>query len=130
MDPHRSPADDALHIRGIRAYGHTGFFPEEQVLGQWFEVDLSIWLDLSVAGDDDALAHTLDYAEVVDRVRTLLESSRFRTIERLCTVIGAAVLAFPPVRQVRTRLTKLAAPIPGFSGRVAVEMTRRRGDGD
>ncbi|MFN7899429.1 MAG: dihydroneopterin aldolase [Synechococcaceae cyanobacterium] len=126
MDPSPTSADDALHISGIRAYGYTGYFPEEQTLGQWFEVDLTIQLNLSAAGDDDELIHTLNYAEVVERVKGLVETSRYRTIERLCAVVIDAVLAFAAARQVRARLTKVAAPIPGFDGRVAVEMVRSR----
>ena len=38
---------DLIRISGIRHYGYTGFFAEEQVLGQWFEVNLSLWLDLA-----------------------------------------------------------------------------------
>ena len=117
---------DAIEIRGIRAYGYTGFLPEEQVLGQWFELDLTLWLDLSITGGDDDLAHSLDYAVVVERVTQLLETSRLRTLERLNTVILEAVLSFPPVRRAHSRLVKLAPPIPGFAGRIAVAMTRAK----
>jgi dihydroneopterin aldolase len=120
---------DTLHIRGLRAYGHTGFFDAEQELGQWFAVDLAIRLDLSRTGDDDELAHTLNYATVIERVKALVEGSRDRTIERLNSRICDAVLAFPEVREVRSSLTKVAAPIAGFDGRVAIEMVRRRADG-
>ena len=120
------PMDDAIQISGIRGYGYTGFFAEEQSLGQWFEADLRISLDLARTGDDDELAHSLDYAQVVQRVKHLLENSRFRTIERLATVIAEAVLALAPVRGVALRLTKVAAPIPGFDGRIAIEISRSR----
>lgn len=120
--------EDAIHISGIRGYGYTGYFPEEQTLGQWFEVDLSLWLDLSQTGASDDLGHSLNYAEVVERVTTLLETGRFRTIERLNTVILEALLDFPQVRCARSRLVKVAAPIPGFDGRIAVAMTRSRAD--
>jgi dihydroneopterin aldolase len=119
---------DTLRIRAIRAYGYTGFFDAEQELGQWFEVDLEIALDLSSTGADDELAHTLNYAAVIERVKALVEGSRFRTIERLNTRLCEAVLAFPEVREVRSSLTKVAAPIPSFDGRVTVEMVRRRAD--
>jgi dihydroneopterin aldolase len=119
---------DTLRISAIRAWGHTGYFDAEQELGQWFEVDLEIALDLSRTGDDDELAHTLNYAAVIERVKGLVESSRFRTIERLNTRLCDAVLAFPQVREVRSTLTKVAAPIAGFDGRVAIEMVRRRSD--
>jgi dihydroneopterin aldolase len=119
---------DTLRISAIRAWGHTGFFDAEQELGQWFEVDLEIQLDLSRTGDDDELAHTLNYAAVIERVKALVEGSRYRTIERLNTRLCDAVLAFPEVREVRSNLTKVAAPIAGFDGRVAIEMVRRRSD--
>ncbi len=119
---------DTLRISAIRAWGHTGFFDAEQELGQWFEVDLEIQLDLSRTGDDDELAHTLNYAAVIERVKALVEGSRYRTIERLNTRLCDAVLAFPEVREVRSNLTKVAAPIAGFDGRVAIEMVRRRAD--
>lgn len=119
---------DTLRISAIRAWGHTGYFDAEQELGQWFEIDLEIQLDLSRTGDDDELAHTLNYAAVIERVKALVEGSRYRTIERLNTRLCDAVLAFPEVRQVRSSLTKVAAPIAGFDGRVAIEMVRRRAD--
>ena len=65
---------------------------------------------------------------MIERVKALVEGSRFRTIERLNTRLCEAVLAFPEVREVRSSLTKVAAPIPSFDGRVTVEMVRRRAD--
>lgn len=121
-----APMDDAICISGIRGYGYTGFFDAEQSLGQWFEVDLRLRLDLCRCGEDDELEHTLDYAQVVQRVKTLLETSRFRTVERLATVLCDALLAFPLVQSLELRLTKVAAPIPGFDGRIAIEMSRHR----
>ena len=40
---------DCIHVSGIRAYGYTGYLPEEQILGQWFEVNTKLWLDISTA---------------------------------------------------------------------------------
>jgi dihydroneopterin aldolase len=122
-----TPGLDAIEISGIRCYGYTGYFPEEQVLGQWFEVDLTIWMDLSITGSDDQLSNTLNYADVVERVTNLLETSRFKTIEKLNAVIVEAVLAFAPVAKVHSRLVKLSPPIPGFGGSIAIAMTRAKG---
>jgi dihydroneopterin aldolase len=123
-----TPDRDAIQISGIRCYGYTGYFPEEQVLGQWFEVDLTIWMDLSVTGSDDQLENTLNYADVVERVTNLLETSRFKTIEKLNAVIIEAVLAFDPVQKVHSRLVKVSPPIPRFEGRIAIAMTRSKGE--
>jgi dihydroneopterin aldolase len=122
-----TPDLDAIQISGIRCYGYTGYFPEEQVLGQWFEVDLTIWMDLSVTGSDDQLENTLNYADVVERVTNLLETSRFKTIEKLNAVVIEAVLAFNQVQKVHSRLVKVSPPIPRFEGSIAIAMTRTKG---
>ena len=117
---------DTLVIQGIRGYGYTGYFEAEQTLGQWFEVDLTLWLPLTACGASDALSQSVNYADVVQRVTTLIETSRCRTIERLNTLVCEAVLDFAAIQKVQATLTKLAAPIPGFSGRISVVMTRAR----
>lgn len=118
---------DCIHLNQIRCYGYTGALPEEQVLGQWFEVDLTLWLDLSQPGQSDRLEDTLDYREVIAAVKTLVQTARFALLERLATAIAEAVLSGTPVQQVKVQLTKLAAPIPDFGGKITVELLRSRG---
>jgi 7,8-dihydroneopterin aldolase/epimerase/oxygenase len=118
---------DCLHLKGIRGYGYTGVLPEEQVLGQWFEVDLQIYLDLRRSGETDCLSDTLHYGELVKQVQEILQQSRVALIERLTTVIAEAVLAYPQVQRVRVRLTKVSPPIPNFAGQVQVELVREKG---
>ncbi len=117
---------DTLQIHGIRAYGYTGYFEAEQTLGQWFEVNLTLELALADCGASDDLSLSVNYADVVQRVTSLIETSRCRTIERLNTLVCDAVLDFAPIERVEATLTKLAAPIPGFGGRISVQMTRSR----
>jgi len=120
---------DLIRISGIRHYGYTGFFPEEQVLGQWFEVNLSLWLDLATTGANDQLENTLNYAEVVAEVTAVMDAARFKTLERLNTAILERVLAFAQVRRAHSELVKLSAPIPGFSGQITIAMTRSKASG-
>jgi len=47
------------------------------VLGQWFEVDVTLWLDLSVAGKSDAIEDTLDYRNIISTVQQLVKTSKF-----------------------------------------------------
>lgn len=118
---------DAIEITGLRYYGYVGYFPEEQVLGQWFEVNLTLWLDLSVVGQNDRLEDTLNYADVMEQVRQLIETAKFKTIERLNTAIIDAMLNFEKLQKVRSRVTKWP-PIPGFNGNVAIDMTRTKNE--
>jgi dihydroneopterin aldolase len=116
---------DSIQLTGIRCYGYTGFLPEEQVLGQWFEVDVTLWLDLSLAGESDAIADTLDYRSVITTVQQLVKTAKFALIERLTNAIAEALLQHQQVTQVKVRLTKPAAPIPDFGGKITIEMTKR-----
>ncbi|MBD0334916.1 MAG: dihydroneopterin aldolase [Cyanobacteria bacterium Co-bin13] len=118
---------DQLQIAGIRAYGYTGALPEENVLGQWFEADLTLWLDLALAGESDDLADTCNYFYAVQAVQQLIRESRFQLIERLAVAIATTVLASDPrFSQVKVRLTKLTPPIPDFNGQIAVEIVRQK----
>ncbi len=116
---------DCIHLTQIRGYGYTGALPEEQVLGQWFEADLTLWLDLSTAGESDRLTDTLDYCDVIERVQTLIKASRFTLLERLATAIAQSVLTFDQVAQVQVKLIKPAAPIPDFGGEITIDILRK-----
>ncbi|HEY9696903.1 MAG TPA: dihydroneopterin aldolase [Trichocoleus sp.] len=115
---------DCIEINNIRAYGYTGVLSEEQILGQWFSVDVVLWLDLSRAGISDYLGDTQDYRQIVEAIQGLIETARFQLIEKLAETIAQLVLSSCTVKQVKIRLTKLTPPIPNFGGTIAVEITR------
>ncbi|MDY6781418.1 MAG: dihydroneopterin aldolase [Cyanobacteriota bacterium] len=117
---------DSIQLRGIRAYGYTGFLAEERVLGQWFEVDLAIAVDLSKAAQSDNIEETLDYREAIAQTQHLVQTSKFSLIESLAGAIADAILQLDKVQQVRVTLTKPNAPIPNFNGKIAVEITRKQ----
>jgi len=115
---------DCIQLSGIRCYGYTGYLPEEQVLGQWFEVDLTIWRDLSSAGESDNIADTLDYRSAIETVKQLVKNSKYALIEKLATAIANAILQLEGVQQVQVRLCKPNAPIPDFGGTITIDITR------
>lgn len=117
---------DCIQLTGIRCYGYTGYLQEEQVLGQWFEVDLTLWLDVAAAGESDEIADTLDYRGAIETVKQIVKTSKFALIEKLATAIANAMLELDRVQQVQVRLSKPAAPIPDFGGKITLEITRTR----
>ncbi|BAY65077.1 dihydroneopterin aldolase [Calothrix brevissima NIES-22] len=116
---------DCIHLTGIRGYGYTGFLAEEQVLGQWFEADVTLWLDLVTAGQTDAIAQTVDYRSVISLVQSLIKTSKFALVEKLASTIADSILQQSDrITQVKVILCKPAAPIPDFSGKILIELTR------
>jgi 7,8-dihydroneopterin aldolase/epimerase/oxygenase len=116
---------DSIKVTGIRSYGYTGYLPEERVLGQWFEVDLTLWLDLSSAAESDRLEDTFDYREAIFLVKDIIKNSQFTLVEKLVDTIADRILSLNKVTQVRVQLSKPTAPIPDFSGRITLDITRQ-----
>jgi dihydroneopterin aldolase len=119
---------DSIQITGIRCYGYTGYLPEEQVLGQWFEVDLTLWLDLSIAGGSDRIEDTCDYRAAIAIVKDIIKNEKFALVEKSIAAIADKILQLEKVQQVRVQLSKLAAPIPDFGGKITLDITRSRID--
>ncbi|MGC9503784.1 dihydroneopterin aldolase [Baaleninema sp.] len=115
---------DCIQISNLRCYGYTGFLPEEQVLGQWWELDLTLWVDLAAAGKSDRIEDTLDYRGAIESIQNIIKTQKYALIERLAEVIAEELLNSDRLERVRVRLTKPAAPIPDFSGRITVDITR------
>ncbi|MEB3274505.1 MAG: dihydroneopterin aldolase [Prochlorothrix sp.] len=125
-----APPLDRLWIQDIRAYGYTGYFDEEQRLGQWFAVDLVLSLDLRAAGQGDRLEATLDYGQVVQQVQGWVQTTTVKTIEALAEILCQRLFqTYGPdsgLQHLRLSLTKCHPPIPNFSGQVTVILDRSR----
>ena len=117
---------DVIQLTGIRCYGYTGYLQEERFLGQWFEVDLRMTVDLAAAGQSDRIEDTLDYRNVITAVKEIISLSKFDLVEKLAETIIASVLSFDKVQQVELKLHKPGAPIPDFGGKITIELTRSK----
>ncbi|MGL5804940.1 MAG: dihydroneopterin aldolase [Xenococcaceae cyanobacterium] len=117
---------DAITVTKIRCYGYTGFLPEEQVLGQWFEVDLTLWVDLEKPGSSDRIEDTIDYRRAIELVKHQIANKKYSLIEKLVTAIAEDILKLEKIERVRVKLSKLAAPIPDFGGKITIDITRSK----
>mgnify|MGYP006273791725 FL=1 len=120
-------SSDRIYLGGIDCYAYHGVLPEERERGQRFLVDLVLEVDLRPGGVSDRLEDTVDYAEVYEGVRAVVEGEPRQLIERVAEDVAAAVLGTEGrVRAVGVTLRKPQAPLPGIVGEVAVEIHRRR----
>lgn len=97
---------DFIHINALRINTVIGCTPAERERRQGVTLDIAIGLDLSRAAKSDSLADTVDYAEIEEKVHTLVSGSEFRLVEGLAGAVGDLVLAYGPVRLVRVRVEK------------------------
>ncbi len=116
-----------IELHGIIAYAYHGALPEEQILGQRFEVDVTLEYDMSRIGESDDLADGVDYGRVYDVVLAVVQGKPVQTLEHLAGLVNRRILAdFAPVERVTTRLKKPAVPIAGPLAYAAVERTLQR----
>lgn len=110
---------DRILVRGLRLWAHVGVLAVERQLGQWFELDLELAVDLAAAGHSDNLADTLDYGLLIQALQRQARTIRCHTLEHYAAQILALCVA-QGARGVELTLQKCAAPVPGFTGVVAV----------
>jgi dihydroneopterin aldolase len=117
-------APDRLTLAGIVCQCHIGVTEAERRDRQRLEVDLDLFADLSAAGRSGELARTVDYREVCDAVRVLLEERTHHLIEAAATAVLDVVLErFRAVGRVRVRVRKF---VLRDVAHVEVEMERAR----
>ncbi|MBP1944391.1 dihydroneopterin aldolase [Bacillus luteolus] len=108
-------------------YGYHGVFPEENKLGQRFIVDLVVELDLKTAGMTDQLEYTVNYGELYNFCKDIVEGQPYKLLESVAEQLTSKILKeFPLINTVTVKMIKPDPPIPGHYQSVAVEITRSR----
>ncbi len=119
--------EDTIFMNGMEFYGYHGFFPEEQRLGQRFVISLTLLCDLEPAARNDDLALTVDYGDVYNIVKEVVEGPPYKLVESVAQDVANVVLGtYPMVDQIKVHLEKPGAPIAGVFATVGVEIVRSR----
>lgn len=111
---------DRILVRGLRLWAHVGVLPFERERGQWFELDLELGVDLAACGRSDQLADTLDYSALITALQRQAREIRCHTLERYGQCILELIAERHGPLPVQLELRKCAAPVPAFSGSVAI----------
>ncbi len=115
---------DWIRLYDLRYQSSHGVLPHEHAMGQPFQVDVEIGLDIREAARRDRLEDSVNYAEVVNRVSDIMEGESVNLIETLAEKIAQAVLSIPHADEVKVRVKKMAPPVEHTMGYVEVEIWR------
>jgi 7,8-dihydroneopterin aldolase/epimerase/oxygenase len=116
---------DRIIIERINCYGYHGVLLEEQSLGQEFQVNLELGIDLSGHCEDriDAVA---DYREAIAVVEEVMYGEPKQLLETLATLIATKLLKLKGITEVAVEVRKPNPPIPGVQGGISVVVTRSK----
>jgi dihydroneopterin aldolase len=112
-----------IELTGLHFFANHGLFPEEQKIGNEFEVDLYVTYDPGAELIDE-LSETVNYASLftflekeMKTPRRLLETFVMEVTDHLHTI-------YPVVRKIEISLSKLNPPIATFTGKVGVRYVK------
>ena len=118
---------DKIMLESMEFHGYHGVKDIEKTRGQRFIVDIELTTDATKASETDSLEDTINYSDVFQLVKQVVEGPSRDLIETVAGEIASKVLGRYPTEEVRVRVTKPEVPISGakLSG-AAVEIVRRR----
>lgn len=99
-----------IKINKLSLYGYHGLLKEEQEKGQKFEVDASYKIAKNNFNDD--ISETVDYTEVIRRIESYFNGTRFNLLEELVNNIAEDLInTFPDIISVKIQVSKITPPI-------------------
>jgi 7,8-dihydroneopterin aldolase/epimerase/oxygenase len=121
---------DRVFLRGLQFYGYHGVHPEETRLGQRFELDIDVDVDLRGAGRSDDLEQTVNYSELFALAKDVVEGEPLNLIEAVAeTIAMRAMSQYPMIESVTVEIRKPSAPVrSGGIDHVGVLINRTRED--
>lgn len=118
---------DKIKLTGLSFYGYHGLFPEENRLGQRFDVHIELFLSLKKAGQTDEMKHSVDYGMVYDIAKEIVQGEPKNLIEAVAESIAEQILKrFPTINSCTVEVVKPNPPIEGNYDAVSVQIHRER----
>lgn len=127
-DRNRNTTQEQMTIllNSIRIYAYHGVLPQEQVVGDWYTINLRLIVTDETATETDNISDTINYAKVFNVVKTEM-SLKSKLIEHVCgRIITRLFHQFPSIDTISISIVKQNPPINGANtGGCGIELTKR-----
>jgi dihydroneopterin aldolase len=117
---------DFVRLKNMVFHGYHGYWDEERRVGQRFEVDVELQVEVAQAASSDHIRDTVDLYKVYQAVEKVVTGKRFKLVETLAEKISSALLRRFPIHDVRVCVRKPNSPVPGICDGIEVEIFRTR----
>jgi dihydroneopterin aldolase len=113
-------------LNDIRIFAYHGFYPEEQILGNNFLLDIAVEFDPTDRDLADNLERTVNYEILYKIVQQEMKKTR-SLLETVAQSITDEILkTYPFVFHICTKIKKLNPPMPGQIAYSLIEITYTR----
>lgn len=111
-----------IELEGMEFYAYHGHFRSERIVGNRFEVNVSITTDCTQASLSDHLADALNYENIYRLVKEEMHQ-RSHLLEHVAgRIIRRIREAFPDISGITVKISKLRPPMGGHIRAVSVTM--------
>ena len=113
-------------LEGLEFHAFHGVYPHERDSGNWFEVDISVETDFTVAAISDELEGTVNYETLFHIIKLEMEqpSKLLETVAE--KIVGDVLKQLPAVTQVELKISKINPPIGGKVRKASITISRKR----
>ena len=119
---------DEITLTGLRVFGRHGVLAHERRDGQYFVIDVTLYVSTAAAAGSDDVRDTVHYGEAAERIAAIVGGEPVNLIETLAQRIADDLLAYGGVRMVAVTVHKPDAPIEREFADVSVTIRRAKSE--
>jgi len=108
-------------LKDVKCFALHGYYPEEQLTGNHFIIDLTT--EFTPAGFDDELAQTVNYEDLNSIIRMEMKNTQKLLETVLNNIISKVMERYPFIEKVDVSIKKLNPPMPGQVGHSFVKLS-------
>lgn len=108
-------------LKDVKCFALHGYYPEEQLTGNHFIIDLTT--EFTPVGFDDELAQTVNYEDLNSIIRTEMKNTQKLLETVLNNIILKVMEKYPFVEKIDVSMKKLNPPMPGQIGHSFVKLS-------
>ena len=115
-----------IAVEGMTFYAYHGYYPQEQIVGGRYTIDVYITLNNTQAAYTDNLNHTVNYEQIL-----AICQQQMQTPKRLVETVAQQVLdeisgLSPQINHTKVRITKHYPPMNNLVEKIFIEIEKKR----
>lgn len=116
---------DIISIKDLSVYAYHGVMPEENVVGQRFDISVDMYVDNCAAVKADEVNRALNYAKVCQSIQEFVQNNTYNLIETLAEHLAERLLmSYNNIDKLTLEIKKPWAPIHMPIDTVSVKIER------
>jgi len=108
-------------LKDVKCFALHGYYPEEQIIGNHFIVDLET--EFTPLGFNDELNQTVNYEDLNTIIREEMKNTQKLLETVLSNIVSKVIKLYPFVETVNVSMKKLNPPMPGQIGHSFVKLS-------